>query len=184
MRNRLKWNEGNVLRATRGVVLLAGMIAIGGFADAQQGSMPDAQVEANVLRALSSAPELATESITTHTVYGVVTLSGSVKNDSARRKAENLAANANGVQKVIDELSVGAATSAPANETAGLQQPAQRPVQQSSPMGQGPPAPCAAVRRQLCASDFGEHCGDAGTRQRDASGIRSSRERQAQRSGA
>lgn len=73
------------------------------FASAQN-IVPDAQVEANVLKALAGAPELATESITTRTMYGTVTLSGGVRDEAARRRAENLAANADGVKKVIDEL--------------------------------------------------------------------------------
>lgn len=91
-----------LLRAVRntslGVAILAGGVAMA------QSTIPDAQVEANVLKALASAPELASEQITTRTVYGTVTLSGSVSGESARTKAENLAANANGVQKVVDEL--------------------------------------------------------------------------------
>jgi hypothetical protein len=104
---RMTRTENDVLRITRNAMLLAGMIAIGGAALAQN-TIPDAQVEANVLKALAGAPELASESITTHTVYGVVTLSGSVSNEQARTKAENLAANARGVTKVVDELSLGA----------------------------------------------------------------------------
>jgi hypothetical protein len=78
---------------------------IGAFGTvAAQSTIPDAQVEANVLKALAGAPELANESITTRTVYGTVTLSGSVSGEAARTKAENLAANAKGVQKVVDEL--------------------------------------------------------------------------------
>ena len=76
-----------------------------------QATIPDAQVEANVLKALAGAPDLATEQITTKTVYGTVTLSGTVSSEAARTKAENLAANANGVQKVVDELSLGTAPS-------------------------------------------------------------------------
>jgi hypothetical protein len=95
-----------VLRAGRNAFLLAGMMAAAGVAVAQ-GSVPDAQVEANVLKALASSPELANESISTKTVYGTVTLSGSVSSEAARTKAENLAANASGVQKVVDELTLG-----------------------------------------------------------------------------
>jgi BON domain len=110
------WNSA-VLRVTRHAFLAMGMIAACGIATAQT-SIPDAQVEANVLKALASAPELANESITTKTVYGTVTLSGSVTSEAARTRAENLAANANGVQKVIDELSLGGAASA-GNQPAG-----------------------------------------------------------------
>ena len=66
-------------------------------------------MEANVLKALASAPELANQSITTKTVYGTVTLSGSVSDEAARTRAENLTANAIGVKKVVDELQLGSA---------------------------------------------------------------------------
>ena len=93
----------NFLRVPRYLLLALGLTAASGLASAQA-TIPDAQVEANVLKALAGAPDLANESITTRTVYGTVTLSGSVSSEAARTKAENLAANANGVQKVIDEL--------------------------------------------------------------------------------
>lgn len=84
---------------------------------AAQATIPDAQVEANVLKALAGAPDLANESITTRTVYGTVTLSGSVTSEAARTRAENLAANATGVQKVIDELSLASESDpAPASQ--------------------------------------------------------------------
>ena len=102
----------NFHRLSRQTVLAMGIFAATSFATAQS-TIPDAQVEANVLKALAAAPELANESITTKTVYGTVTLSGSVSGEAARSKAENLAANAKGVQKVIDELLL--ASDVPAN---------------------------------------------------------------------
>ena len=90
-------------------VLIAGFLA--GAATAQM-SLPDAQVEASVLKALASAPELATEQITTRTVNGTVTLSGAVSTEQARTRAEQLAANTNGVLKVVDELRLGTESSA------------------------------------------------------------------------
>ena len=93
-------------RVTRSVFLLGGMLAAAGAAVAQ-GTVPDAQVESNVLKALAGAPDLASEAITTRTVYGVVTLSGSVHDEAARRHAETLASNAAGVKKVVDELQLG-----------------------------------------------------------------------------
>ena len=77
-----------------------------------QTAIPDAQVEANVLKALAGAPELANENITTRTVYGTVTLTGSVANEPMRRNAETLAANATGVTKVVDELRISTAATA------------------------------------------------------------------------
>ena len=88
---------------TRATVLLTGMLAVAGAAHAQN-NVPDAQVESNVLKALAAAPELASASITTRTMYGTVTLSGTVQDEPTRRRAENLAANADGVKKVVDEI--------------------------------------------------------------------------------
>jgi hypothetical protein len=94
-----------------GFPILAGSLMLGTAAMAQdqpaQGSLPDAQVEANVLRALASAPELSTQNIQSSTVYGTVTLTGNVHDEAMRTKAENLAARAVGVKKVVDELSLG-----------------------------------------------------------------------------
>lgn len=87
-------------------VLVACMLAGAGFG---QSSIPDAQVESNVLKALASAPELASEQITTRTVDGTVTLSGTVSAEQARNHAEQLSANTDGVRKVVDELRLGAA---------------------------------------------------------------------------
>ena len=108
----------NLRGISRFAVLSLGIIAVSTVAGAQS-TIPDAQVEANVLKALASAPDLANEQITTRTVYGTVTLSGTVSGEAARTKAENLAANANGVKKVIDELSLsGGSTQQPADANA------------------------------------------------------------------
>ena len=102
----------SVLRATRRTLLLAGMIASTAAAYAQS-ELSDSQVESNVLRSLASSPELANESITTRTTAGTVTLSGTVRDEYARRRAENLAANTIGVKKVIDELTLASSPAAP-----------------------------------------------------------------------
>ncbi len=69
-------------------------------------TVPDAQVEASVLKSLAGAQDLASQPITTTTVYGVVTLSGSVQSEAQRTEAENLAARTTGVQKVVDQLTL------------------------------------------------------------------------------
>jgi len=95
---------------------LALLLAAPAFAQnasqAAKTTVPDAQVEANVLKTLAGAPDLANEPITTTTVYGVVTLSGSVPSEAQRTEAENLAARTSGVQKVVDQLTIGTDASA------------------------------------------------------------------------
>lgn len=81
--------------------------------------MSDAQVEANVLKALAGAPQLADQSITTTTVYGVVTLSGVVRDEELRTLAETLASRASGVKKVIGELTLGEVPAVMAQQGAG-----------------------------------------------------------------
>ncbi len=94
-----------------GYPLLAASLVFGAAAMAQNqpapGTLPDAQIEANVLRALASAPELSTQNIQSSTVYGTVTLTGNVHDETMRTQAENLVARAVGVKKVVDELSLG-----------------------------------------------------------------------------
>ena len=68
--------------------------------------MSDAQVEANVLKALAGAPQLADQNIATTTVYGVVTLSGVVKDEATRSLVETLASRAEGVKKVVGEMTL------------------------------------------------------------------------------
>ena len=161
---------------SRGRVALVGGLAFallppgGLLAQSAEGTTgtPDAQVEANVLRALAAAPELSTQNIQSSTVYGTVTLTGNVQDEAMRTRAENLVARAPGVQKVVDELTLGANTAgtqaAPNTQAApdGSQQPVLQsdgsyaPAQpaepaspyQGSPNSGGNPAPPGYVNGQ------------------------------------
>jgi hypothetical protein len=124
-------------------VLTAGLLLSSGvaFAQTKPAAMPDAQIEANVLKALAGAPELADQSITSTTVYGTVTLNGTVRDEPSRDLAEHLAANAAGVQKVVDQLVIGT----PAPSSNDSQQLGTNPNLQSdgtmaAPQGQNLPA--------------------------------------------
>ena len=124
-------------------LLMAGLLGNGmAFAQAKSAALPDAQIEANVLKALAGAPELADQSITSTTVYGTVTLNGTVRDEPSRDLAEHLVANTAGVQKVVDQLVIG--TPPPANNDS--QQAATNPNLQSDgtvapPQGQNPQQP-------------------------------------------
>ncbi len=91
-------------------ILTVGLFLAGSAVQAQTkpATMPDAQIEANVLKALAGAPELADQLITSTTVYGTVTLNGAVRDEASRDLAEHLVAKTAGVQKVIDQMTVGA----------------------------------------------------------------------------
>ncbi len=106
-----------------GIAVLGGGLTLGAVAQdaTAKTTMPDAQIEANVLRALASAPELSTQNIQTATVYGTVTLSGNVHDETLRVKAENLAARADGVKKVVDQLTLGDTPATPSGDQAAAQ---------------------------------------------------------------
>ena len=74
-------------------------------------AISDAQVQANVLKALAGASDLTNQSITTTTTYGVVTLSGSVGTEALRTEAETIVSRTAGVQKVVDELTLSSPAS-------------------------------------------------------------------------
>jgi hypothetical protein len=137
-------------------VILAGVLGWSAVASAQtqapaSNSTSDAQVEANVLKALAGAPDLANQPMTTTTVYGVVTLSGSVQTEALRTEAESITSRTNGVKKVVDEMTIGGDANANAQPTqdpnsAGapgsnpqLQSDGTMAPQGSAPMVQGSP---------------------------------------------
>jgi len=109
------------------VVLGTGLVTAPIFS--QDKPVSDAQVEANVLKSLAGVSELADQAIGTTTVYGTVTLSGSVRDESSRDKAEQAVANTPGVKKVVDELTIAE----PAVEAAaGVSQPQEEPIEAST----------------------------------------------------
>ncbi len=135
-------------RFAASAILAGGLIVSGtvfGQAPTKPATIPDAQVEANVLKALAGAPELADQQVTSTTVYGVVTLSGTVRDEPSRDLAEHLVANTAGVQKVVDQMTVGTpaananhqGASNPNLQSDGTIAP---PQGQNSP-AQNPPAP-------------------------------------------
>ena len=125
-----------------GSLLLAGAgIAATGELAAQTKSSPvsDAQVESNVLKALAGTTGLADQEISSAAVYGVVTLSGKVKDESTRSLAEDIVSRTAGVQKVVDELTIGATTT-PEPTVAGSDQGSNPLLQSDGTMAPGPDA--------------------------------------------
>lgn len=95
-----------------------------GQATAQQ--RPDAEIEADVVRALDSSEALKKEPINAATTQGQVTIFGTVSSESAHELALLLVSHVNGVVKVTDHLKVAVA-----------QQPAQQPAQGAAPGASG-----------------------------------------------
>ncbi len=125
-----------MIRRASSAVLTGGLFlgGIGALAQSTSGTLPDAQIESNVLKVLASAPELSTQDIQSSTIYGTVTLTGTVQTEELRTTAENLVARAQGVQKVVDELTLGNPP-APAGEPANAALPAEGQETQAPPQG-------------------------------------------------
>ena len=132
-------------------ILTAGLLLVGGTVVAQTkaATMPDAQIEANVLKALAGAPQLADQSITSTTVYGTVTLNGMVRDEPSRDLAEHLAANAAGVQKVVDQLTIAVPGAANGDsQTTGTNPNLQSDGTIAAPQGQAAPPQSGAPAQQ------------------------------------
>jgi hypothetical protein len=140
--------QGNLFSRFSMTTFLAAGLALSGAAGVAQtkpAAIPDAQVEANVLKALAGAPELADQSITSTTVYGTVTLNGTVRDEPSRDLAEHVVANTAGVQKVVDQLVIGTPAAA---VTSDSQSGASNPNLQSD----GTVAPTAPTQSNLSTS--------------------------------
>jgi hypothetical protein len=110
----------------------------------------DAQIQADVLRQIATAPGITGQKITATTSNGVVTLTGSVTDEVTRQLAENAASGVAGVKSVQNNLTVGDlpapdATASNGGEQQGAapQQPAQQPANPNSSVnnGWGPAGP-------------------------------------------
>jgi BON domain len=160
-----RMNFGTALRVVQGTAL-AGLLGWGAVAVAQTPAtktVPDAQVEANVLKALAGASDLANQPITTTTVYGVVTLNGSVQTEALRTEAETIASRTSGVLKVVDEMTLGADT---ANagvqdgdggvlQSDGTMAPPQQNAQQAAPMQGSPDSDNTQPPNQASGPNYG-----------------------------
>jgi hypothetical protein len=95
------------------------LVPVAGSAQGTQKGPSDAQVEANVLKAFAAEGKLANQPINTSTVFGTVTLTGSVSDEGARDAAEQIASRTEGVKKVVDQLTVGTPRQADNDPAAG-----------------------------------------------------------------
>lgn len=73
-----------------------------------QATRSDLAIQTDVLKALSSYPDLSGEHITATSKNGVVTLAGEASSDTTRSQAQVVAATVDGVQSVINNIKVNA----------------------------------------------------------------------------
>src|ERR1700722_9246715 len=102
----------------------------------QSSARSDLAIQSDVLKALSSYPDISSEPITATTRNGTVTLAGTASSDTAKNQAQVVAATVDGVNSVVNNVTV---TGGGAHNQANAQDPAdanqaqdgQQPVQQA-----------------------------------------------------
>jgi BON domain len=103
----------------------------------QSSARSDLAIQSDVLKALSSYPDISGEHITATTQNGTVTLAGTASSDTAKNQAQVVAATVDGVQSVVNHVTVtgGGAANNQANakdpSDANQAQDGQQPVQQA-----------------------------------------------------
>ncbi len=106
---------------------------------AQSAVRSDADVQADVVAAITNSPVLNVQPITASTVGGQVTLSGSVDDNASKDLAEITVKKVSGVRTVVNNLEI-VPMGAPDAADAGTdgQQPAQQPTEPVPPAGAAP----------------------------------------------
>jgi len=108
----------------------------------QSAARTDLAIQTDVLKALSSYPDISGEHITATARSGIVTLAGTASSDTAKNQAQVVAATIDGVRSVTNNVSVvggaAAAQDPPDRNQAQNQQPVQQaqstdPNQQQAP---------------------------------------------------
>jgi hypothetical protein len=102
----------------------------------QSSARSDLAIQSDVLKALSSYPDISGEHITATTQNGTVTLAGTASSDTAKNQAQVVAATVDGVRSVVNHVTV---TGGASNNQANAQDPSdanqaqedQQPVQQA-----------------------------------------------------
>ena len=80
----------------------------------QSGARTDLAIQTDVVKALSSYPDISSEHITATVKNGVVTLHGTASSNTAKSQAQVVAATVDGVTSVINNIGVtGNASSQP-----------------------------------------------------------------------
>jgi hypothetical protein len=104
----------------------------------QSAARSDLAIQTDVLKALSSYPDLSGEHITATTKNGVVTLAGTASSSTVKSQAQVVAATVDGVQSVVNNVTVtgGAATQADTQDPADRNQAQEQDPAQQEPVQQ------------------------------------------------
>jgi len=100
-------------------------------------SPQDSQTDANVVAALGTSKSLSNVAINTSTVNGVVTLTGTVRDESQKELAETLTAHAAGVKSVVNNLTVTPVSASGVQDTPSQDVPATAVLMSDGTMSDG-----------------------------------------------
>jgi hypothetical protein len=95
----------------------AATLAVAPSLYAQQNARTDLAIQSDVLKALSSYPDLSGEHITATARDGIVTLAGTASSDTAKNQAQVVVATVDGVRSVVNNVTVTGGGSAPQAST-------------------------------------------------------------------
>jgi osmotically-inducible protein OsmY len=90
----------------------------------------DADIETDVAAALSQSTQLQGQGITAATIRGDVTLSGTIRDESSRQLAQQIAAGVSGVRSVQNNLTISNAAAQPTGQVADQEVPPPPPYDQ------------------------------------------------------
>ncbi len=95
----------------------AATLAVAPSLYAQQNARTDLAVQSDVLKALSSYPDLSGEHITATSRDGIVTLGGTASSDTVKNQAQVVAATVDGVRSVVNNVTVTGGGASPQADT-------------------------------------------------------------------
>jgi BON domain len=147
------------LRRYLGAGLL--VLALAAVGCNKMGSRSDSQIASDVQGKIFSDGNVPDKQITINSNKGVVTLSGAVSSDAARNAAASDAAQIDGVKTVVNNLEVGAPT------TAANTPPAQEAAPQPEPQPSAPASTRATTtypHRKSSPRNYSSNSGDDGLR--------------------
>jgi hyperosmotically inducible protein len=123
-----------VARSTEGVTSVSNQLTIAGETEqpSEGGPFSDAWIQTKLTSKLASDPQVRKRNIDIDVEDGSVTLSGIVESEEAKKRAEQVAKDTEGVQDVKNQLQVE-------SQTPHSQPPKSQPPESQSPQSQPPP---------------------------------------------
>src|SRR5260370_16858594 len=141
-------SQEHIMKAKSSLIVVLALLTLAAFTTgcSQLGMRTDAQIASDVQSKINADASLSSKAITVQSGNGIVTLSGTVANETERNVAANDAAQVSGVKTVVNNLQVGT-TAAQMAPSAPQQQVAEAPA----PVYRSRPSPARSPHRSAAA---------------------------------